>query len=191
VFNGLRWETGNDAKEICLTALLPGFLVACGLLVAAGAAKLRAPSAAIGALGAAGLRVPSAGMRALGAAELAIGSLAAARPSAPTAAAVAALYAAFAVVVLRLVRSGAEASCGCFGTAGSQASPLHAALNAVACAAAIAAAVAPPPGVVWVSTQDPLIAVSLALGLAGSAFGAYLAFTALPGAWRAYGAGRP
>jgi hypothetical protein len=36
--------------------------------------------------------------------------------------------------------------------------------------------------------REPLTALALALGMAASAFGAYLAFTAFPGAWRAYGA---
>lgn len=155
----------------------------------AGAAKLRSPSAAVGALGTAGLRVPSTTVRTLGAAEIAIGVLATVRPGTPTAAVVAALYGSFALLVLRLVRSGEGAPCGCFGGAGPRATLAHCALNVVACGAAIAAALAPPPGIAWVVRQDPLVAVSLALGLAGAAFAAYLAFTAFPTAWGAYEAG--
>ena len=174
-----------------MTALLSGFFVVCALLVVAGAAKLRSPYAAVGALGTAGLRVPSGAVRSLGAAEIAIGALAAVRPSAVTAAAVGFLYGAFAGLVLRLVRSADAAPCGCFGSAGPKASMMHCALNVVACATAIAAAVAPPPGIAWVVQQDPLVAVSVALGLGGAAFAAYLAFTAFPAAWGAYQARPP
>jgi hypothetical protein len=60
-----------------------------------------------------------------------------------------------------------------------------------ACAIGAAAAIAPPRGIGWVLGREPLSAASLALGMAAATFAAYLAFTALPSAWRAYGTGRP
>jgi hypothetical protein len=61
----------------------------------------------------------------------------------------------------------------------------------VACAVGVASAIAPPRGIGWVLGREPLSAASLALGMAAATFAAYLAFTALPSAWRAYGMGRP
>ena len=170
--------------------LLPLFGVACALLVAAGAAKSRSPSAARGALAAVGLTVPNPCIRLLGAAEIAIGGWAALRPTALTGGMVAALYGTFAAFVLASMRAGEAAPCGCFGAADTEIGLMHAALNAVACAVGIAAAIAPPPGIGSVLDREPLVAMSLALGIAGAAFAAYLAFTAFPGAWRAYGAGQ-
>jgi len=171
--------------------LLPFFGVACGLLVVAGAAKLRSPSGARGALGAVGLNVPSPAIRALGAAEIAIGSVAAVRPSALTGAMVAALYGVFAAFVVASIRGDRAAPCGCFGAAETEVGPVHGALNVAACAVGIAAAIAPPHGIGWVLGREPVSAVSLALGMMGATFAAYLAFTALPSAWRAYETGRP
>jgi hypothetical protein len=171
--------------------LLPFFGVACALLVVAGAAKVRSSASARGALGAVGLNLPSPSIRALGAAEIAIGAAAAFRPTALTGALVAVLYGGFTAFVLLSLRRPNVAPCGCFGAAETEVGPLHAALNAAACAVGIAAAIAPPRGIGWVLGREPLSAVSLALGMAAATFAAYLAFTALPSAWRAYGTGRP
>lgn len=161
------------------------------LLVVAGAAKLRSPSGARGALSAAGLTVPNASIRALGAAEIGIGGWAAVRPTPLTCALVAALYGAFTGFVVVSMRAGNAAPCGCFGAAEIEVGPVHATLNVVACTVAITAAIAPPHGIGWVLGREPLTAVSLALGMCAATFAAYLAFTVLPDAWRAYGAGRP
>jgi hypothetical protein len=171
--------------------LLPLFGVVCGLLVVAGAAKLRSPSGTRGALAVLGLNVPSSAIRALGAAEVLVGCAAAVRPSALTGAAVAALYGGFALFIFRSMRGGRAVPCGCFGAAETEAGPLHAALNLAACAVGVAAAIAPPRGIGWVLGREPLSAASLGLGMAAATFAAYLAFTALPAAWRAYGTGRP
>ena len=92
--------------------LLPWFGVACALLVVAGVAKLRSPSAARAALSAVRLAVPSAAVRALGAAEIAIGVAAAVQPSALTAGLVALLYGAFAVFAFVSMRSAARRHAG-------------------------------------------------------------------------------
>jgi hypothetical protein len=159
-------------------------------LVVAGAAKLRSPSSARGALSALGLPAPNLAIRALGAAEIAIGGVAAFRPTALTAAMVAAIYGAFTAFVLVSMRDRGAAPCGCFGAVETEVGPVHAVLNAVACAIGIAAAIARPRGIGWMLGREPLTAMALALGMAGATFAAYLAFTALPIAWRAYGTGR-
>lgn len=129
-------------------------------------------------------------VRALGAAELTIGASAAVSPTALTAALVAAAYGAFATFVLVAVRSGRTVQCGCFGAAGADAGLVHAVLNGTACAVAITAVLAPPPGASWIVTHDPLVAVPLVLGMVAAAVAAYLAFTVFPTAWHSYGAGR-
>jgi len=174
----------------CAVLLLPWFGTACALLVVAGVAKIRSPSVARSALSAVGLSVPNASIRALGVAEIAIGGWAALRPTALTAGMVAALYGIFTAFVVASMRGGQAAPCGCFGVADTEVGPVHAALNAVACAVGIAAAIAPPPGIGSVLDREPLVATSLAFGMAAAAVAAYLAFTAFPGAWRAYGAGQ-
>lgn len=171
--------------------LLPFFGVGCGLLIVAGAAKLHSPSGARGALSAVGLNIPKAAIRALGAAEIVVGTVAAVRPTALTCALVAALYGAFTTFVFVSMRGEKAAPCGCFGAPETEVGPVHAVLNAAACAIGIAAAIAPPRGIGWALGREPLIAASLGLGMVAATFAAYLAFTALPSAWRAYGTGRP
>lgn len=165
-----------------MTGLLPAFVVVCALLIAAGLSKLRSPAAAQAALSGVRVHVPRAAVRVLGAAEVAIGAAAAAHPSPLTATLVALAYGAFCVFVL----SGRPARCGCFGAAGAGGGLMHALLNAGACAVAILAAIAPPPGVEWILGRNLLIAAPLALGTASAALAAYLMFTAFPTAWRAY-----
>jgi hypothetical protein len=160
-------------------------------LVVAGAAKLRAPTGARGALGAVGLSVPNTAIRALGVAEIAVGGVAAVRPTALTGAMVATLYGAFTAFVLASLRGGTAAPCGCFGAAETEVGPVHAALNAAACAVGTAAAIVPPRGIGWVLDREPLTAATLGLGIVAATFAAYLVITALPSAWRAYGTGRP
>jgi uncharacterized protein YjeT (DUF2065 family) len=165
--------------------LLPVFVVVCMLLVVAGLGKLRAPAAVRDVLSGARVPVPRAAVRALGAAEVALGAGASVRPSPVLAVLVALSYAAFCgFVVLRR-----PARCGCFGAASPAGELVHALMNAVACAVAIAAVLAPPPGVGWIFGQEPLIAAPLVLGAAAATLAAYLMFTVFPVAWGAYGGG--
>lgn len=167
-----------------MTALFPGFVVVCALLVVAGAAKLRTPSAARDALRDAGLQPAAAAVRLLGATEVVIGAWAAVRPGVLAATLVAVNYGAFGAFLL----VARPARCGCFGAGGTDASPAHVILNGLACLVAVAAAVAPPPAIASVLSWPPLIAAPLALGLVAAVVAAYLLFTAFPAAWRAYGA---
>ena len=169
--------------------LLPAFVVACALLVLAGALKLRSPQPARGALALLGLRVPAVLMRALGAAEVALGVFAALRPGALTGGLVAGAYAAFCITALLLVRADRSADCGCFGQAKSVASWAHVALNTVACGLGISVALMPAPGLGWIVTRAPLIAATVTIALLAAVYAAYAAFTLLAPAWRAYGSG--
>jgi hypothetical protein len=166
-----------------MSALFPGFAVVCALLVVAGGAKLRSPSAASAALSGARVRVSRPAVRALGVAEMALGVSATVHPTPLLAGLVALAYGSFCSFVV----SGRAARCGCFGAASDGGGPAHAVLNAAACAVAVLAAVAPPSGIVSIAGRTPVIAVPLGLGIAAAALAAYLSYTALPRAWRAYG----
>jgi hypothetical protein len=135
------------------------------------------------------VRVPSLAVRVLGGAEVALGVSAAIRPGAVSGGLVALAYGAFAATASLLVRADRSADCGCFGQASSPASAAHVALNAGACGVAIAAALVRPPGLQWIATRAPLVAVTVVIGLAGAAFAAYAALTLFAPAWRAYGSG--
>jgi Methylamine utilisation protein MauE len=177
-------------REAASGIISPAFAVACALLVVAGVAKLRSPAPARAALGGAGLRVPAGVVRALGAAEIFVGGWALARPDASAGALVALLYGAFAAFgALSMTRRWEESvPCGCFGDARTELVPAHVILNGIACVVGVAAALTPPPGIGSILDREPLVASTLALGLAATVVAAYLAFTAFPTAWRAYGA---
>jgi hypothetical protein len=170
-------------------AMVSVFLCACALLAVAGVAKLRSPDSARSTLELLGIAVPPAALRALGAAELALGVWAGVRPGPLTAGLVAGAYGAFLLTTLRLLAVDADADCGCFGAASTTASRPHAVACAAACAVAVLAAVNPPPGVAWIASRDPLVAVTLVIGTATAAFAAYSVFTLFTDAWRAYGSG--
>jgi hypothetical protein len=171
-------------------ALMPAFDVACALLVVAGALKLWAPASTRQSLALAGVRAAPSAVRLLGLAEVALGAAAAWRPGPATAGAVAVAYLGFTAFTVRLSRVAGPADCGCFGGAEAAVGPIHVGLNAVGCVLAAAAAISPPPGLAWIANRSVLIAVPLVLGTLAAMFAAYLAFTALPVAWGAYGGGR-
>jgi hypothetical protein len=168
-------------------ALVPVFLVACALLAVSGFSKLRSPASAHASLELIGLPVQLISVRALGAGEVALGVVAAARPGPLTAGLVAGAYGTFLITTIRLLAVEGDADCGCFGTASAVASRSHAVLNFIACACAVVAAVFPPPGVAWIVSRSPLVAVTLVAGTAAAAFAAYAVFTLFAPAWRAYG----
>ena len=172
-------------------ALTPVFVVACALLVLAGAQKLRTPGPAHHSLALAGLPVPAVVVRLLGAGELAIGAIAAVWPTVLTGALVALAYVAFCAFLVLLLRraGGASADCGCFGGTDAGATTAHVALNALPCVAGVLAATVHPPGLGWALTRPALVAVPLLLGTSAAVLAAYLAFTVFPRAWRAYGLG--
>ena len=141
--------------------LTPPFLVAAGLLVLAGASKLRDPS----------LR-----RRALGALECALGLACVLVPAPPLAAALAALYAAFAGYLVWLRRAAPGSSCDCFGVEERPVGVAHVALDVAAAAVAGLAAVFRPVGLAEYASDHPLAAAPF---VAGAAASVYLAYTAI------------
>lgn len=130
------------------------FLVACGLLVLAGAAKAIRPDDTARALvllfagcapWARSVRRARLAVRLGALIEAALGVAALAAPRPATAAMVAASYALFAGVVLYARRSGGVlATCGCFGRPDTPPTNLHVVLNLAFVVAALAVAVHPP-----------------------------------------------
>ncbi len=88
---------------------------AVALLVVSGVAKVVRPLSVVGALRALGLPDGRGVATALGAFEVALGVIVLTGGGAAFAAAVAILYAAFALAVVQLRRRDAAAPCGCFG----------------------------------------------------------------------------
>jgi hypothetical protein len=127
------------------------FWAVCLVLVAAGATKAVDPAplaVAIRALwgrpsGEHSERSWGPAVQIIGGGEVAIGVTGLAWAGRPAAAAVAAAYLAFAVIVVR-ARSRHLPSCGCFGSRSGPPSLLQAGVNTVSALVAVAAIVAPP-----------------------------------------------
>ena len=154
-------------------------LVAAFVLCVAGVAKLRAPGGAARAVGADPRLV-----RLFAAGELALGALALAAGGRVLAAVMAALYAGFAVLTLRLARAGQ--TCGCFGAQQSPASPLQSALSGTLAAVCLLAALAGPRSLDWILERSPGGVTVLGLGTAGAVYGIVLAYSELPQLWRSW-----
>lgn len=127
------------------------YLVACALLVVAGAAKAVRPddsARALDTLIPIGVRRMRVVVRTGAVAELALGGVALVLPTPATASLVALSYCAFAVVVAcARRRGGAIASCGCFGTPDTPATRLHVVVNtALAASASVVAVTVPTTG---------------------------------------------
>ncbi len=131
------------------------YLIAAGLLVAAGTAKAVRPGDTARAIGALfpGRRAPSHAVlrrivRGGAVAEIAVGLAALAFPRPVTAALVALSYALFVgVVAYARARGGPLSTCGCFGRADTPATGLHLAINLLlAATAAVVAAASSPAG---------------------------------------------
>jgi hypothetical protein len=153
--------------------------VAALILAVAGAAKLRAPQAAARAVD-----QPAILIRAFAAGELVLAAVALVTASAWSALLMAVLYAAFAVLTLRLARAGA--ACGCFGAEQSPASPAQSMLSAALAAVAALSAVggAHPAG--WILQRSPSTVVIAILGTIGVVYGIVLAYSQLAQLWRSW-----
>ncbi|MBF6555605.1 MAG: hypothetical protein IVW52_05440 [Acidimicrobiales bacterium] len=164
--------------------LIGVFLVACGLLMAAGVAKAIRPDDTARAL-AAVFPVPMQTVRTavrMGSiAEALLGAAALVVPRTASAALVAMSYAAFAVVVaLARSKGGAIASCGCFGTPDTPATAVHIVVNVGLAVSASAVAMANPAGtIVSILSREPLHGVPLVALSALCGWLAYLAISAL------------
>ena len=108
------------------------------------------------------------------------------------ASAVGLLYAAFALAVLRALRTGAE-SCGCFGPLDAPPSRVHVGGNLALAAVSFVAAgadVAPVQAIAQSINDSPAVGAALALEIVLMAGLGLVAFTALPEALGARSAGR-
>jgi hypothetical protein len=116
------------------------------LLVVAGAQKVLDPLPLVRATRSVGLRVPRTAVRCAATVELAVGLAALLDGSRLSALAVAVSYAAFTgFVLLARARGGVLASCGCFGTADTPPTVLHAVVTGGLAAAAATGAPGPVP----------------------------------------------
>jgi hypothetical protein len=168
------------------TALTAPFAVAALVLCAAGVAKLRSPAGAVSALVVLGLPARAVSVRALAVSEVALGVGSLLQPARATAAAVAGLYAIFAVVSFGLARR--RAACGCFGVDDAPAWVGQSVLSAALAAAGLAAVIATPHGVGWILGSGVAHAAALLLAIVGSAYAAIIVYTQLPRAWPAWSA---
>ena len=127
--------------------VLGAFLgVIAGVLAIGGVAKLRDPEATVPMLRALGLPGSAVVARLLGLVELGVGVAAFLVGGRWLAVAVAVLFGAFALAVLRLRAGGEAVSCGCFGRSSAPPTLVHAVVDLVAAAVAVAAAVVDAPG---------------------------------------------
>jgi hypothetical protein len=166
-------------------ALSGPFLIAALTLCVAAVAKLRRPAPAAAALKALDLPGSETLIRLLAAAELALGLTAVVKPGVAPGAALAALYAAFAVVALALHHRGA--ACGCFGDRAAPASPMQTAISAALAAVCAVAAGSDVHGVAWIFGRSPALAAPLIIGITGAVFATAVAYSELPAAWGAWG----
>jgi hypothetical protein len=164
--------------------LIGPYLVACTLLVGAGAAKAVRPhdtARALRLLGPIGLPAMVVAVRSGAVVEMAVGGVGLALPQRGPALAVAVSYAGFAVFVLvARVRGGAVASCGCFGTPDTPATTLHVVVDLILAGAAAAVAVAGQGGTLAsVLAGQPAHGVPLLLVSALATWLTYLALSGL------------
>jgi len=138
----------------------PILAVAAGVLVVAGAAKLRRPVPAAQAV--------TAAVRSLAVVEIAVGLACLIDPVPAAAAALGLLYLALAAFVVMASRLPEPLpSCGCMGTdRDPPPHPLHAAVNVVLAGAGVLAVIAPAPGPGTLAADAPLLALPLLAGLA-------------------------
>ena len=145
------------------------YLIACALLVLAGASKAFRPANTVRALAHVFPypRLLAVIVPMLAAIELALGAGAIIWPVHALAAAVAASYMLFAgfVIVIRM-RHGALSSCGCFGTPDTPATWLHAGINTFLAASCVVIAVHEPGGtIVSVLRSQPFHGLPLILAV--------------------------
>jgi hypothetical protein len=169
-------------------ALVPPLACVAGLLVAAGLAKLAAPTGAVESLRSAGIAVGGPVVRVLACAEVALGAAVLAIGGTAGGALVAvtyALFVAFALIVSR--RAEQPVDCGCFGAAAATSAVPHLVMNAAAVATGVLAAIAHAPApLAWMAGQSAGVALVLAIGTAAAVYAAYLAVTVLPAAWASF-----
>ena len=158
------------------SALAIPLLVAALVLCVAGVAKLRSPTAAARAVGADPrlVRLFATGELTLGIAVIVVGG--------PVLAlALAVLYGGFAVLTLRLARTGD--ACGCFGAPENPASPVQSALSALLAVVCAVAAAGSAHDLGWILGRPAGAVIVLGWGTAGAVYGIVLAYSELPQLW--------
>lgn len=130
------------------------FAVIATVLVVSGVQKLRDPAPTATMLRALHLPASTAAVVAVAVVEVLVGVVAFVEGGTLAALAVAALYGAFTVVSILLLRMG-DISCGCFGRASTRMSPLHVGVNVVATVLALASAALDVPGFVEARPELP------------------------------------
>jgi hypothetical protein len=167
--------------------LAPPFFLAAGLLICAGAVKVRRPDATAQALFDAGLPGTRGRARGLGLIEIAVGLYGCLAPAAGGAIACGVLYLAFAGFLAYVLVAHPEAgSCGCAGPTPVPPSRLHLGLNIVAAAASFAYLLTAPPSLpAWLGSLG-LAAVPVVAGSILAGWLAVVAVTLSPEAFRSW-----
>jgi len=161
-------------------ALVGPLVIVSAALVVAGIAKVRQPANTVAMFASVGLpRLPWLG-RALGLVEIVAG-VAAIALRGGAALGVAVLYAAFALLMLRLVLLGdAAPSCGCFGVRSARPSWVHVAADAVAASVAAAAVATSAPALADVLADQPALGLPYVAFLAIGTYAFVAVLTSLP-----------
>lgn len=142
--------------------LLP--YLAAGLLLVAGASKVRRPDTMSDVLAAIGIRASSAPLI-LGVAEILLGAAALVVGGFVLWGAIAALYLAFAALLALLVRNDADISCGCFGETSTPVGPRQVGADLLSAALASVGVFAATPGLVD-AERGAIVTALLLIGLA-------------------------
>ena len=145
-------------------------VIAAGVLVVSGAAKVRTPASASDALRAIGAPAGAGAVRAVGVGEVVLGVAALLAGGTLLAAVVALAYVGFALAAWRMSRTDAVRSCGCFGSSGARPGPIHVVVDGVAAVLVGAAAVTGAGGAVALVSDSPAWGIpALAAALVGVA----------------------
>lgn len=168
-------------------ALSAPFAVAAIVLCVAGLAKLRSPRTAVRVMAAWGLPARSGLIRSAASGELVLGLWCVGAPGRLSAAALAVVYATFAgLAAVAVLTTRRAASCGCFGDRAAPLGAVHCLLSITLALVAGAGAIWVPHGLSWVISRQVAVGAALAVGVAGAVYAVVLAYTELPGAWRAW-----
>jgi hypothetical protein len=166
------------------------FMVAAGLLVVAGVAKVRQPHGAQRVIEFLGLPLDIRGVQLLGAAEACLGVAAIVSGLRWVAIAVALAFACFAIVASWLLLSRADLpSCGCLGSLDTPPSLVHVVLSLLGVGAAGAAAIATPVRLDAYLGSLPLLGVPFLIAVGAGVAAAALAMAYVPVLMSSYTAG--
>ena len=164
-----------------MNALAGPWTIVTGLLLLGGALKTAQPADTARALEALGVHGSKPMVRAGGGAEVGIAVGALVTGAWPFAALLAVSYLVFLAFVVAALRSKTPlSSCGCFGRADTPPTLVHVAVNAAAAGVALAAVVAPLPGLASIVADQPAWGIPfLFLGVVG-VYVVFLMLSALP-----------